>query len=480
MRKSNLEKYVEAKAKKSPTTELNSIDDLAKLLVDGDRPPDQRRLNPTQKAFIYAPDRLTAYKGPAGCAKTSTGCAKIFLRALLEPGTKYLIARHDYNDLMDTTALRMQEMLSRLPPGTLLGRDKTPPMKWYIRPIGGAHVTSDDPSQITFMGLKEALGSYEFNGAFVDEADEVEEARVHEINTRLRHKGGNYNVSLAFNPPDVNHWLYTACTGLDGQNRHVKPPFLKLFEPQPDENVANLPPDYYKYLTESLPEDMRQRLVDGLWGSSFPGAPVIRQFRRSLHVAKEPLVFTSEGTLFRFWDFGYGHPACLWVQVSWNGRFRILRELLGKQQEAASFARRVKALTTEWFPTALRVMDYGDPAVKQKKDTGQTLAVIHNEGITIHYKNHSFDGSLQLLRRQFERLIEGEPAILIDKRCTFLISGLSGGYHLKDDGTTPVKDGFYDHLIDALRYGVDNVIGAEVQHNANIPTSVAYDPKFDR
>jgi hypothetical protein len=40
-----------------------------------------------------------------------------------------------------------------------------------------------------------------------------------------------------------------------------------------------------------------------------------------------------------------------------------------------------------------------------------------------------------------------------------LIDGLLGGYHLKEDGVTPRKDGHFDHLIDALRYGCWNIFG---------------------
>ncbi len=481
MRKSKVEQLRESKKTSHKLTEMSSLDDLLKLLIDGDNDVHLRRLNPTQRAFIYDGARLKAYKGPAGCAKTSTGCGAIFARALLEPGTKYLIARHDYNDLMDTTAARMTEMLGRLPKGTLLDRDKSPPMKWYIQPAAVRDANgdiNDEPSQFTFMGLKESLGSYEFNGAFVDEADEVEEKRIHEINTRLRHKGGNYSISLAFNPPDVNHWLYTACTGMDGQNNFIKQPWLKLFEPKPDENVNNLPTNYYELLTESLPEDMRMRLVEGKWGSTFPGQPVYRQFKRSLHV-DDAAEFKPSGTLFRFWDFGYGHPACIWAQASNLGRIIVLREYLGKEVEATEFARQVKFLTAQHFPYADRIMDYGDIAVKQKKDTGQTLAALIKEGVTIHYQSMGIDESVRKVRSLFEKLIDGKPAIQIHKRCQILIGAMSGGYHLKDDGTTPHKDGFYDHLADALRYGIVNVLGNGFTINVQIPTSIAYRPEAD-
>lgn len=482
MRKTKMEQLREAKRKKSSLVEMNSLDDLLKLLVDGDRPPEHRRLNPTQRAFIYSGARYKAYKGPAGCAKTSTGCAGIFARALLEPGTKYLIARQDYNDLIGTTGKRMEEMLARLPEGTLLQRNKSPPMEWYIQPAAirmADGSINDEPSQIMFMGLKDSLGSYEYNSVFIDEAEQVDIGRIQEVSGRLRGKGTNFSVSLAFNPPDVTHPLYEACTGLDAHGKKVGEPWMELFSPEPKENVRNLRENYYEDMAKTMPEDMRIRLIDGMWGATFPGQPVYRQFRRAMHVFQN-IRFHPMGTLFRLWDFGYGHPCCLWVQVTWEGHFKVLRELLGTNIEATAFAEQVKQKTQEWFPDATRIMDYGDVAVKQKKDTGQTLAALIKVGITIHSQVMGIDESMRKCRSLLERLIEGVPAFQVDARCIILIGGLAGGYHLKDDGKTPHKDGFYDHECDALRYGVVNILGNSVSSQSNLPTSVAYDPSKDQ
>jgi hypothetical protein len=419
--------------------------------------------------------------GPAGCAKTSTIVAAVLLRALLEPGSKHLIARANYNDLTDTTMLRATEMIQRLPPGTLLDRDKAPPQKWYIRSaarrLADGNV-DDRPSQITFMGLTDTLGSYEFNSAALDEADEMDEKRVHEVNTRLRNPGGSYAVMLAFNPPPTEHWLYTACTGLNYENKKVSDPWMTLFKPEPRENTRNLPEDYYEQMGKSLPEDMRQRLIEGSWGSVFPGQPVVRQFRRNVHVV-DVIKYVKGATLFRFWDFGYRRPCVLFCMVDALGRLYVMKELLGENEEVRAFARRVNHITATEYKEATNVEDYGDPAVAQKKDTGQALGMLAQEGILVRYKHVPFDLSLQETRRRFELLIEGEPAIRICKDVHILINGLAGGYRLKDDGVTPYKDGFYDHEADALRYGIWNVLGAAVRPQHTVPSSVSYRPEHD-
>lgn len=480
MRKTAVERLRDAKRKKVSKVEM-TFEGLLLLLLDGDRAPDQRNILPTQRKFIFDGSRLKAYKGPAGCAKTSTICAAGLMRALFQPGSKGLVARYDYNDLMDTTKLRMEEMINRLPPGVLLQRDKSPPEKWWIQPVLGSG-DPDEVSEITFMGLKDPKGSYEFDWAIIDEADECEDKHVRLVNSRLRNRVGGkdlpYSVMLAFNPPDVTHWLYTACTGLDHRNRKVAEPWLQLFEPEPEENLRNLPAGYYEELTRSLLPDQAARLVRGEWGGTFPGSPVYKEFNPVMH-CKSGLAqkFDPHSVLYRFWDFGYNHPAVVFAQLDDRGRLLILRELVAEKIEIQPLAERVKNFTVEMFPGARDVRDYGDPAARQKKDTGSTLTELGKVGITLMYRIvPSIEEGVRHVRTVLTRLVDGEPQFQIDPHeAPVLTAALRGGYHLDDKtGTKPVKDGYYEHIADALRYGVSNVMqGAATFNISDWPTNIA-------
>lgn len=461
MRKSNVERLRDARKKVEKAQELD-LDGLFRLLLGGE-------FNPTQRQFIYDPDRIKAYKGPAGCAKTSTLAAAGMARALLQPGSKGFVSRNDYNDLQATTALRMQEMLDRLPKGVLLDRDKSAPMKWWIRPA----IPDGEPSEITFMGLADDIVGVEANWWIIDEANEVVEQRVHQVNARLRAKGGDYMLGMAFNPPNKHHWLYTACTGRDFQEKFVKQPWAKLYEPKPLENLHNLEdPDYYKNLALTMPEDQKQRYVDGEWGSDFSGQPVLREFRYATHV-KDNLKFSQALPLYRFWDFGYSRPACIWAQVSYEGHLLILREHMGHNIEIGEFANYVKAETVRRFKGYTQLVDFGDPAAAQKKDTGSTLGVLYKHGIVLQYQRSTIEKGLRIMREKFNSLIEGEPAVQIDRAyCPILISGLRGGYALDKKGEKPVKDGYYDHLCDTLRYGFLNIFSGGYTISEDLPTSV--------
>jgi hypothetical protein len=461
---------------------LGSAEQLMALLIDDDKDPSKRKLLPTQREYMTSKAKLKAYMGPAGCAKSTTGCADIMLRALMIPGSKWFIARRDYNDLMDTTARTMSNILQRLPDGTLVERTKAPPMKWYIRPISIGLNHRGALSEITFMGLSDNVGSYEFTGGFIDEADEVEQHYLDQMKMRLRYQPPgmedfdecNHFIGLAFNPPPVTHWLYTECTGKDATGEHVKEPSFTLFKPQPLENQANLPKGYYDELGSTLSEDLRKRLVEGEWGNTFPGQPVIRQFSRRLHTRKG-LQYRKGATLFRWWDFGYRRPGCLWAQVRKDGHVQILREYMGKNVEGDAFVQQVLAQTAEHFPDAQVFVDVGDPAVKQQKDTGSMLKILHDAGVQLRSMRTPLDISLDVLRKRFELITGDDPGILIDDSCRVLCDALSGGYHMDENGVKPVKDNEFDHLVDCLRYGIWAMFGvSSTAQTQKVLTSIRY------
>lgn len=483
MRRTKLEQ-AKAQAKHvAPAQVLESVDDLMALLIDDNPVKWKRKLLPTQREYMVSRAKLKAYMGPAGCAKSTTGCADIMLRALLIPGSKWFVARRDYNDLMDTTARTMSNILNRLPDGTLVERTKSPPMKWYIRPIAfGTDVGRGALSEITFMGLSDNVGSYEFTGGFIDEADEVEQHYFDQMKMRLRYQPPgledfdecNHFIGLAFNPPPVSHWLYTECTGLDAAGERVKAPTMTLFKPVPNENQANLPKGYYDELGATLPEDLRKRLVEGEWGNTFPGLPVIRQFSRRTHVRKG-LKYREGATLYRFWDFGYRRPGCLWAQFRKDGHVQILREFMGKNIAGEQFVQQVLAQTSEHFLAAQSFIDVGDPAVKQQKDTGSMLAILYNAGVQLRTLRTPLDVSLDVLRKRFEMMTNGDPAILIDESCRVLADALSGGYHMDENGIKPIKDNEYDHLVDCLRYGIWAHFGvSSTAATTRVLTSIRY------
>lgn len=490
MRKSKSEKLRDAKRPKAVKQAEMTPMGLFLLLLDGDRSPADRQANPTQLAFFNSTARVKGYMGPAGCAKTSTICAAAWMRALFVPGSKILVARNDYNDLMDTTKLRMEDMLARLPPGILLDRNKNAPEKWIVQSIPQTDPETgdiwDDPSSFTFMSLKDAKGSYEFDAAIIDEADECERDMVSVVNSRFRGgagkrlqelgvKDGVFSLMLCFNPPPKTHWLYSAATGRDAQERKVDEPWVTLFRPQPRENTRNLPDGYYEEMASSLTAQQRTRLIDGEWGAVFPGQPVYREFKTSIHVRPDVhKKFDPHSTLYRYWDFGYNHPACLFFQHDARGRRLGMGEYMDEKVHIENFIDGVQAYTNTNFPNVKDVFDIGDPAVAQTKDTGSALTFLANRGITMHYHVMGIDEGLTLCRKRLETLIDGEAATQFDEhKMVVTIAALSGGYHMDKKGAKPVKDNYYDHPADAWRYGETFQLRGAGIDVSKLPRSIA-------
>jgi len=501
MRKSRLEKLREAQVQKAgKQVQINSFEELCALVCSGST--DVEKLRPTQKQVLLAPasEELIAYMGHAGAAKTSTGVASVLIRAFTEPGFRGVIARQNYNDLKGTTLGRAQELLRRLPPGTLLDRTKDPPEKWVINP---APIMSEDPepSHILFMGLDvdaDELGSLEFNGAFIDEADEIKDESVFlSLMSRFRLKtGGPTRVVLAFNAPAKTHWLYTACTGLDAQGRKVREPYLKLYKPVKGENEVNLAAGYYDKLRELYANrpDLLARLVDGDWVAVFKGMPVYPEFRRSTpegmpwHV-RRGLKFDPYGVLFRGWDFGYNQPRCIFAQLSFDGHLHILGELVRQCMEIRPFVNLVKVETATRFRGVNPPVDFGDPACDQHSDKGSTLVHLAQEGVTLRYIRSKIDGGLRSVRNRLDLAFNGAPALQFDESCTTLIEALGGGYRMREGTMSkdpePLKDGFYDNSADAFRYLIINLFGVAdtldpnmlyaTPNMSNLPDNLAYD-----
>jgi hypothetical protein len=462
MNLSTRELLVRAKARGEVRIPLDYETLLRKMLGPG-RDGVERGPVPTQRKFIESKARNKAFKGMAGVAKTTSLCASMFLRALFQPNFQGAIGRLDYNKLMGTTYKSFEAMVNRVNPDLIIDRDKTPPLKLYIQQPGGIGI-----SQIDFIGLKEYPGSYEWHRVAVDEADECDLTVIEGLKTRLRapcppEYQDDYGVDMVFNPPDEIHWIYSACTGRNAQGKIIQEPTFTLFEPKYGENDSNLPQNYSTENFRGLPNDMLMRLKFGNWGASFPGQGVFHgSFSSNVHV-RPVIPFDPTLPLFRWWDFGFGHPSCVWAQADEHFRIRILREVLGENIEAKAFIQHCIGVTNQHFPEAQGILDFGDPAAKQKKDTGSTLQVLDGQGINLIYLDGmTIEEGLRRIRFLLEQLWAGEPAITISKMgAPLTVRMFQGGYYKHKTTGRPVKDGFYDHLADAIRYGITNIFDAE-------------------
>ena len=499
IRKSEREVLLDAKHNEdTPTVELN-IEGLFRRMLGG--PPE-----PTQWDFICDPTKYKLYMGRAGAAKTSTIVSAAWGKLLLEPNTKVVLMRNDYNDMFDTVIQRSEEFLHRLSPKLLLERNKSPPARWYIRCAVPDAEGNPAVSQLVFSGINDLPKGFEANLIAVDETDECDEKSINALKMRLRKKGGSNNqLLLACNPPDTTHWLYRAATGKDQYEKQVDSAWLKLFTPKDGENVKNLEggETYYTEAAKGMPEDLRQRFIHGQWGQVFEGSPVYREFG-NIHIS-DNLQYNKYWPVLRFRDFGYRRPCVIWVQLDEEcGGLNFLHEMLGENEEVAAFEHRVKMKSEQLFRNA-KFIDFGDPAVNQHKDTGNTLDILAKLNVEVHYIRSELDEGIRQVRLGLERIVKGgRPQMLFSRKgCPILIRGCRGGYRIRSDhhgnhngSARPLKDGFYDHLCDAMRYGYINIFDhtgtlkalpqtsnfyeiTSLNGETDRANSAEYDPRYD-
>lgn len=461
LRKTAREQIAENRTKAPAPPKTLDLRGLATVML-GDEP------EPTQWRFICDPSESKLYMGRAGAAKTSTIICAMLLRALLQPGFKGYIIRQHYNTMFGTVIERAQEMLERVSPNILIERNKSPPMRWTLQCAVG-----DSVSFLTFSGMAELPKGFGCHAIAVDEADECEEGAVNALRMRMR-EPGPHALMLACNPPDTTHWLYTAATGKNFKEVKVAEPWLSLFTPIDGENAKHLEADYYTKHAQGMPEDLRQRFIHGAWGAVFPNAPVYREFSSKLHVSDD-IQYNPAWPVLRFRDFGYRSPCCLFAQLDEDtGALNILEEIQGEKEEVKVFEPRVTAIANKKFKGA-SFIDFGDPAVDQHKDTGSTLQQLRSMGVTVNYIRSDLDEGIRTVRGVMERIVRGRPQLLLHRSgCPILIRALRGGYHMNDSGTRAVKDGYYDHTADALRYGIINIFNAEGGMKALPQTSNFY------
>jgi hypothetical protein len=179
---------------------------------------------------------------------------------------------------------------------------------------------------------------------------------------------------------------------------------------------------------------------------------VFDEFEPAVHVKE--VDYDPNLPLYRSLDFGFVNPfVCLWIQVDSEGVVRVLDEYVRSRATIDAHAGEIKSRTpcVEEQVTAT----FCDPAGAGVNDVSGTSAVreLRTLGIAVRFRRSSILEGIELIRRAI-RAGDGKSSLVISPRCVRLIEALQC-YHYPDSATNrelPLKDGVYDHPIDALRY----------------------------
>jgi hypothetical protein len=209
----------------------------------------------------------------------------------------------------------------------------------------------------------------------------------------------------------------------------------------------------------------REGLSDRGWNREYEitydvyaGLPVYSDFKRGVHV--KAFDVPANATLYRGWDFGYNHPAMVVVYINEFDQFCVKDEILGEHEGIKEFGLRAKRHCQLKFPGA-SWLDACDDAGKQVNDKSNetSIQVLNNDPINIYpvFRASGINEGLEIIRQRLLIRNDGKPGFIIHPDCKILIDSFMGGYRYpeKKEGTPedekPLKDGYYEHLCDALR-----------------------------
>jgi hypothetical protein len=180
---------------------------------------------------------------------------------------------------------------------------------------------------------------------------------------------------------------------------------------------------------------------------------VFDEFDPSIHV--QPVDYDPSLPLFRSLDFGFVNPfVCLWLQVDSAGLVRVIDEYIRSRATIDIHAVEIKSRTPGGEERIAAT--FCDPAGAGVNDVTGTSVVreLREMGIVTRFRRSGILDGIELIRRAI-RSGDGRSALAISPKCRRLIEALQC-YHYPDSGGTadelPLKDGLYDHPIDALRY----------------------------
>ena len=302
------------------------------MIADRRRPPTIEELdvsrNPTQKAFLECESRYQLFNGGFGSGKTTACCAKAMLCSLQMPGNVWVICRHTYPDLRDTTRKAFFELLPSY--DEAVGPESSPVVKqWHV---AENRLTLRNGSEVIFRHFENGVIKVGANigGFFIDQAEEANEDIFKALAGRLRRNVPKRYGLMAMNPngEDWQHRLF-----LKGK---PDPEAFAYFESSTYENKANLPENYIADMERLYSPEWIERFVHGKW-TKMSGL-IYHEFDENVHLV-DPFAIPAQWVKFRGNDWGVDAPAtaAFWA-MSPEGVFYKFDEYEDREKTAEEHA----------------------------------------------------------------------------------------------------------------------------------------------
>jgi hypothetical protein len=461
-------------------------------LVDFKYKPDGQVL----KDFMKDDTFFRGVRGPVGSGKSVACCIEVFRRALAQGKgpdgirkSRWAIIRNTNPQLRTTT---IKTWLDWFP------EDDWGKFTWSV-PYTHHIKKGDIDLEIIFLALDrpedvKKLLSLELTGIWINEARELPKSIIDACTMRvgrfpsMRDGGPTWTGVIAdTNAPEEDHWwpimagevpipdhipreqakmlvtpdnwrFYTQPAAMEEvRNKEGE---LETYIPNKSaENQANMMKSYYPNLVQGKTKSWIDVYVMNRLGHIQDGKPVYSMFAPDIHVAKEEIPVAAGVPLYVGVDFGLTPAAVFGQKV--RGRWMLHSEIVAIDMGIVRFAEVMRNELATRFSAAGEVIIYGDPAgdFRAQTDESTPFHILRGAGLrAFPTHSNSVDLRLEAVSSQLTKMVEGKPALLIDRRCPTLIKGFESGYAYKRMEVSgeryadkPDKN-MFSHVHDAAQY----------------------------
>ena len=376
--------------------------------------------------FDYS-HRWELYMGSAGSAKSYFITQKLIIRGLNEK-IKILVCRRYGTTLRNSCFALFKEILT----------------KWKIINLCNVNnsnmiITLPNGSEIIFLGLDDETKLLSISGitcVFVEEVFEVPKDIVEQLNLRLRGGSKNKQILMAWNPININSWLYSFTKNLPEDAIYIHSTFR---------DNPFLDAQYIKQLESLYKTNPAKARVfcDGEWGVNPEGLVLTNWTKQEF----DPMELAQTLEHRAGMDLGCVDKSAIIDSLydRENKTIYVFNEFYKSGCQLSELATKIKEMNLQ--KCKIRV-DAAEP---------RSIQYFKNEGINAtpcSKGNDSVKAGLMFLQ---------DHKIIVHPKCNNLITELENFSYIKSKITGEWTDDTtheFSHAIDALRYAYSDIYAA--------------------
>jgi len=369
--------------------------------------------------------RWEFYCGSAGSGKSYSIAQKLIIRCCREK-IKILVCRRYATTLRNSCFALFKEVLT----------------KWKLNPYVKIKETDmsiqfPNGSQIIMVGLdteEKLLSLTNISTVWIEEAFEVEKAKVEQLNLRMRGAAANQQLILSWNPISKNSWLYEFV---------MNPPANSIYHHSTYKDNPFLNAEYIAALDEMATRNPAKYRVYGLgeWGVDVEGL-VVTNWRAEEFDAMELAAL------------GYEHRAGM--DLGWIDKSAIIDTLYDKQNKTIYVFNEFykSGCQLSELAGAIRDMELARTKIYVDSAEARSIAFFKQEGLRAEACAKgagSVKAGLMFLQ---------DNLIIVHPKCKNFINELENFSYIKSKQTgewTEDTTHEWSHAIDACRYAYSDI-----------------------